>query len=154
MTCYGIVILELSAPKHFMWCTHCTSAYATKLTSLCICQHIITSKKTFARNVQRFQPKHFPPPLADTWAETKSAERRLTLGACIVWFAVCVNSPYVLYTSVLDSTLAPSDYERHFLIMMGYYVLVTVVNPFTLFITSPTVRRCFVNDWFACTEIV
>jgi hypothetical protein len=84
---------------------------------------------------------------SDGSTEKRSIERRLTLGALIVCFAVWVNTPYVLYTSVFDTTFGASDYERHFLILMAYYTLVTVVNPFTLFVTSPTVRKCFVNDW-------
>jgi hypothetical protein len=83
----------------------------------------------------------------DTADKKRAVERRLTLGAFIVCFVEWVYTPYSFYISMIDTSFVLADYQRHAFIYIAHNILFTVVTPYTLFCTSPTVRTLFLNDW-------
>jgi hypothetical protein len=76
-----------------------------------------------------------------------AVERRLAMGAFIVCFIEWLYTPYTFYVSMIDTTFVTADLERHYLITVLYYTIFSVVTPYTLFVTSPNVRKLFLNDW-------
>jgi hypothetical protein len=86
--------------------------------------------------------------LSEIAARNRAVERRLALGALVVCLVEWSFTPYQFYISIVDTTFMAADFERHFLIVIFYYVAYLVTTPCTLFITSPSFRKLFLNDWF------
>jgi hypothetical protein len=104
--------------------------------------------------------------LSEIAARNRAIERRLALGALVVCLVEWSYTPYafyigvhfclriiniillIIYIGVVDTTFMAADLERHFLIVIFYYVAYLAATPCTLFVTSPSFRKLFLNDWF------